>query len=264
MKNYAQIVDQVKPLIRKVGHFILKERLSFNQERVEIKGRNDLVSYVDKTAEEMLVEGLKIVLPNAGFITEEATIQQRRGEYTWIIDPLDGTTNFVHGIPIFSISIGLLHQEELVGGLIYEINRDEIFWAVLNEGAWLNDQRICIASPSFLKESLISTGFPVQNFDFLDAYLKVISKIVQNSHGIRRGGSAATDLAYVACGRYDAFFEYNLNPWDVAAGILLVKEAGGLVTDFVGKDNALFGRQILAAGKIHQELLDLIRLHWPD
>lgn len=263
MKGIEKVVAEAKSVILNVGAFIANERVAFDQSRVETKGRNDMVSYVDKTAEQMLVSGLKEILPDSGFLTEEETIKQELKPYTWIIDPLDGTTNFVHNLPIYAISIGLLLEEELVAGMVYEINRKEFFSAIKGKGAWLNGNKIEVSHAQTMLESLVATGFPVKEFQYLDAYLSVLREIVQNSHGIRRGGSAAVDLAYVACGRYDAFFEYNLNSWDVAAGILIVQEAGGVVTDFSGGKDMLFGKQILAAGKNHTELLDLIRKHWP-
>lgn len=262
-KEYHQIIDAASGLTKSVGSFILNERKGFTSEKVEVKGRNDLVSYVDKTSEEMLIKGLSKLLPESGFLAEESTVSyQKDTEYTWVIDPLDGTTNFIHGLPVFAISIGLLHHEELVGGIVYEINRDELFSAIVHEGAFLNGKQIRVSNAPNVLQSLICTGFPVQDFTHLDDYLDILKELVQHSHGLRRVGSAATDLAYVACGRYDAFFEYNLNPWDVAAGILIVKEAGGRVSDFRGENNALWGRQIVAGGHNHVELLAIIQKHW--
>ena len=262
-QEYTQIIESASAIAKLVGSFILNERKDFSTEKVEIKGRNDMVSYVDKTSEQMLIEGLSKLIPECAFLAEESTVAYKMdAEYTWIIDPLDGTTNFIHGLPVFSTSIGLLHHDQLVGGIVYEINRDELFSATLGQGAFLNGRPIHVTNTPTVLDSLICTGFPVQDFSHLDEYLAIIRDLVQHSHGLRRVGSAATDLAYVACGRYDAFFEYNLNPWDVAAGILLVKEAGGTVTDFSGESNALFGRQILAGGQNHQELLTVIKKHW--
>ena len=262
MKDLEQIVEEATHVLRKVGLFIAKERVSFDQRNVEVKGRNDMVSYVDKSAEEQLIIGLGRIIPECGFITEEEMIEQKEAAYTWIIDPLDGTTNFIHNLPIYAISVALMRESALVVGLILEINRQEMFTAIRGKGARLNGQQISVSSAPSIMESLIATGFPVKDFEQLDNYLSTIREIVQHSHGLRRGGSAAVDLAYVACGRYDAFFEYNLNPWDVAAGILLIQEAGGTVTDFKGGDNMLFGKQILAGGKNHSELLQLIKKNW--
>jgi myo-inositol-1(or 4)-monophosphatase len=262
MMDLSKVLHEAITLMREVGTFIAKERVVFDRSSVESKGRNDMVSYVDKTAEELLIKGLEEIIPDCGFITEERMAEQREGEYTWIIDPLDGTTNFIHDLPIYAISVALMKNSQLVLGLVFEINRQEMFTAVKGEGAFLNSSPIYISTAHNMLESLVATGFPVKDFDQLDAYLAVIREIVQHSHGIRRGGSAAVDLAYVACGRYDAFFEYNLNPWDVAAGILLIQEAGGTVTDFSGGNNMLFGKQILAGGRNHRELLQVINKHW--
>ncbi len=261
--NIPHVIDEVASLSRSVGKFILEERSGFSQEKVEFKkSSSDLVSYVDKTAEEKLVAGLKDLIPKAGFLTEESTVEQKKEEYTWIIDPLDGTTNFVHGIPVFAVSVGLLHHEKVVGGVVYEINRDECFYASEGNGAFLNGAPINVSRAETIEESLFSTGFPYYNFEKLEEYLAILNQLMKNSHGLRRMGSAATDLAYVACGRFEAFFEYNLNPWDVAAGIIIIQEAGGEVTDFKGGDDFLFGREIVAGGPVQKELLSIIQNFW--
>lgn len=263
MKISLEILSQkTGSLARETGAFIRAEALDFSAHHVELKGKSDLVSYVDKETEKKLVKGLMELLPDGGFITEENTIDQQQKEYTWIIDPLDGTTNFVHGLPTYAISIGLMHHQELVLGVIYEVNRDELFTAWKDGGAYLNGQRIRVTDARRIDDSLFATGFPYYNFDRMDQYLAILNELMKNAHGLRRVGSAATDLAYVACGRYEGFFEYNLNPWDVAAGILLVREAGGIVTDFSGGPNCLFGRELVAAGPVHSELLRVIRKHW--
>ncbi|NQW27162.1 MAG: inositol monophosphatase [Flammeovirgaceae bacterium] len=260
--NLEEIVTGALPIIKETGRFIQKEAASFDLTEVILKGKNDLVSYVDKEAEKMIVVGLKILLPDAGFITEEGTVSQEQKEFTWIIDPLDGTTNFIHGLPIYSISVGLMKQGEMVGGIVYELNKDEIFYAWKGGGAFMNHRPIRVSPVKDIAESLLATGFPYYNFDKLPNYLAILNELMINSHGLRRLGSAAVDLAYVACGRCEGFFEYNLNSWDIAAGILLVKEAGGVVTDFSGNDNALFGRELVASGHIQIELLDIIAKHW--
>ena len=255
-----QIVD----LTRSVGQFIKSEAAAFDTDKVEFKGKSDLVSYVDKGAEQQLVTGLRELLPEAGFLTEENTVEQVEAPYRWIIDPLDGTTNFVHGVPIFAVSVGLQHNGEEVAGAIYEVNRDEAFYAWKGGGAFLNGDSIQVSTASRIDESLFATGFPIYNFDKLDEYLSILNHLMKDSHGLRRLGSAATDLAYVACGRCEAFFEYNLHPWDVAAGAVLVKEAGGTVTDFSGGDNYLAGRQLVAGGGVHEELLKVIQKFWRE
>lgn len=245
--NYEKICSEASAIALKAGEFIQQELGKVQGQSIEDKSLNQLVSYVDRTAEKILVEGLQKVLPEATFLTEENTIENKEGEWQWIIDPLDGTTNFLHEVPVFSVSIALKHQEEIVVGIVYEVNRKECFYAWKGGGAWLNHQRIHVSKTPELAKALIATGFPVTNFERLPQYLNTLGLFMQHTRGVRRLGSAATDLAYVACGRFDAFFEYNLNPWDVAAGILLVEEAGGQVSDFWGGDDHLSGREVLAS-----------------
>jgi len=258
-----QIVEQVIQLTKDVGTYITKEAQQFDRSRIEHKGINDLVSYVDKQAEEKLVEGLRKIVPEAGFIAEEGTSVQRGEVYNWVIDPLDGTTNFIHGLPIFSISIALLQQGEVVLGVVYEPNRDECFYAVKGQKAYCNEKLINVSNCGSINQSLLATGFPYYNFDDMEKYLLILKSFMQNSHGLRRMGSAAVDLAYVACGRFEGFFEYNLNAWDVAAGAFIVQQAGGMVSDFKGDKNYIFGREIVASTKnIHHEMLQTIQKYW--
>lgn len=262
MIDLADVGSKVKSLSLQVGEFIRKEAKQFNISSIEHKGLNDLVSYVDKEAEKQLVDGLVQILPGAGFITEEGTADKNREDYIWIIDPLDGTTNFIHGLPIYSISIALMYKDQLVLGLVYEINKDELFYAHKNGGAWLNDSPISVSPIKNLSESLLATGFPYHNFDNLETYMKLLTHFMKTTHGLRRMGSAAVDLAYVACGRFEGFFEYNLNPWDVAGGAFIVQEAGGTVIDFNGGKNFLFGRSIIASGGITKEFFSSINSIW--
>ena len=227
MIDLKAIQTEAIRLTKEAGAFIRGEAVNFSKTKVEHKGFNDLVSYVDKQAEKMLVEGLSGLIPEAGFIAEEGTSHKKGAVYNWIIDPLDGTTNFVHGIPTYSVSVALQQNDEIIAGIVYEINRDECFHAVANEPAYLDGQKLTISQSVTLDASLIATGFPYNDFDKIDGYLATLKSIMQNSHGLRRIGSAAVDLAYVACGRFEGFFEYNLNAWDVAAGAFIVQQAGG-------------------------------------
>jgi myo-inositol-1(or 4)-monophosphatase len=250
-------------LCKTVGEFIRQESLVFDRATVEFKGLNDMVSYVDKSAEESLVRGLSALLPVAGFITEEKTINRLSENYNWIIDPLDGTTNFIHGIPTFSISIALQYKVELVLGVVYEINRDECFSAWKDGGAFLNGKPLRVSEAGELDNTLLATGFPYYDFEQQEAYLEVFKQLMRSCHGIRRIGSAAVDLAYTAAGRFDGYFEYNLNSWDAAAGIVLVREAGGQVCDFRGQDQMIEKRELLATnGKITAEILQVISRHF--
>jgi len=256
------LTSDVLKLVKEVGQFIHNERRVFQPDVVEEKAFNNLVSYVDKEAEKMLVKGLSELVPEAGFIVEEGTVSESTSNWKWIVDPLDGTTNFIHGIPAYSISVGLAYDEEIHFGVVYEITREEMFHAELGKGAFLNGDRIEVTPIDSLRQSLIATGFPYYDFGRMDSYLAILDQVMKSTHGARRIGSAAVDLAYVACGRFEGFFEYNLNPWDVAAGILLVKEAGGIVSDFSGGNNYLFGKEIIAAGPVHPHLLSIIKKEW--
>jgi myo-inositol-1(or 4)-monophosphatase len=262
MIDLIEVGLKSKSLTTDVGAFIRKEFTKFTVESIKQKGLNDFVSYVDKEAEKQLVSGLKDILPESGFIAEEGTADNSNEEYLWIVDPLDGTTNFIHGVPIFSISVALMHKNELVLGIVYEINKEELFYAHKDGGAWLNNKPISVSPIQKLSESLLATGFPYHNFDRLDTFMQMLSHFMKHTHGLRRMGSAAVDLAYVACGRFEGFFEYNLNPWDVAGGAFIVQEAGGTVSEFNAGRNFLFGRSIIAAGAVNKELSSTIDSIW--
>ena len=214
---------------------------------IEVKGRQNFVTQVDKEAEKILVAGLLELLPEAGFIAEEGTNNSRGEKYNWVIDPVDGTTNFIHGVFPFAISVGLTAHHEVVAGIVYEFGLDEFFYAWKGGGTWLNGSPVRVSEVPRVDQALIATGFPYTNFKYLEQFMRSRDHFMKNSHGLRRLGSAATDIAYVACGRYDGFYEYGLHPWDVAAGMLLVKEAGGAVSDFAGHADPLFGEHIICS-----------------
>ncbi|MEQ8424473.1 MAG: inositol monophosphatase family protein [Cyclobacteriaceae bacterium] len=263
MIDLGQLEKDVIELSTEVAHFISQEVTNFDKSRIEHKNSpNNLVSYVDKEAEKKIVKALHAVLPGSGFLAEEGTKSEGTTEYRWIIDPLDGTTNFTHGLPPYAISIGLARQDKIILGVVHEVSRMECFSATENGPALLNGNEISVASTQTLNEGLLATGFPYYHFNKRDEYLSIIKTFLEVTHGVRRLGSAATDLAYVACGRMDGFFEYNLNPWDVAAGSLIVERAGGKVTDFKGENNFLYGGEICAAGKIQPEMVEIIKRHW--
>lgn len=258
-----ELTENVTAIAREVGEFIRSEAETFTHDKIEYKGLNDLVSYVDKTAEQQLVKKLEELLPASGFITEEATISKTGEVYNWIIDPLDGTTNFIHGIPTFAISIALQKGEELIAGVVYEINRDEMFYAWLGGGAYLNGKAMAVSGAENIGNTLLATGFPYHDFTRQEAYLRAFSELMQSCHGLRRIGSAAVDLAYVAAGRFDGFFEYNLNAWDVAAGAMIVQEAGGTVLDFSGGTNFISQRELIAGSPlISGQLLEILQRHF--
>ncbi len=263
--DLQSINQEVIELCCSAAKFIRTESENFDRARIEQKEKfNNLVSYVDKEAEKKLVSTLQKILPQAGFITEEGTVEQSKtNEYNWIIDPLDGTTNFLHGLPVYAISIGLTYKNNTILGVVHDIVQDESFHAVQDGNAYCNDKVIRVSVAQSLSESLLATGFPYHHFGKTDAYLDIIKEFLIKTHGIRRLGSAAMDLAYVASGRLDGFFEYNLNAWDVAAGAFIVQQAGGVVTDFSGGDNYLFGGELCASCKdIHTEMLGVIKEKW--
>jgi myo-inositol-1(or 4)-monophosphatase len=261
--NLQTLCQEVRILAKEVGLFIKNERIKFSIDTVEIKGKNDFVSYVDKTSEKLLIEKLSVLLPESGFIAEEGTSSKKGEIYNWIIDPLDGTTNFIHGIPCFAISIALMKNQEIVLGLVYEINFDECFYAWEGSKAYLNEKEIQVSKANKLADSLLATGFPYYDYHKMEEYLKLFSYFMQHTHGLRRLGSAATDLAYVACGRFEGFYEYSLQPWDVAAGAFIVQQAGGKVTDFSGGKNYIFGKEIIAGNSaFFPEFLNAVKSHF--
>lgn len=249
--------------IAKTSGSIIRERFYSKEKFVfEEKGINDYVTEIDKLSEKIIVEGLSAVLPKAGFIAEENTKSTRSDTYNWIVDPLDGTTNFMHGIFPIAVSIALMKDDEIILGVVYEVGLDECFAAIKGSGAFLNGKRIQVSENYSLKKSLVATGFPFRNFSMLEPYLKILGELTGKTRGIRRLGSAATDLSYVACGRFDAFYEYDLKPWDVAAGTLIISEAGGKNTDFNGGNNFIFGEQLISSNnKIHNLLADIVKKH---
>lgn len=250
MQDLLIIQQQTIDAVKKAANFIQSEIGKINNSDIETKSLNSLVTYVDKQAEIILVDELKKIIVEATFLTEENTIQQSKGEWQWIIDPLDGTTNFIHQVPVFAISVGLQHNDEIVVGVVFELNRNECFYASKNNGAYLNENRIYVSKTASMADSLIATGFPYYDYSLLENYINVFKRLMTSTRGIRRLGSAATDLCFTACGRFDAFFEYSLSAWDVAAGALILKEAGGKVFDFYGGNNWLHGKQIIAGNTI--------------
>ncbi|MCK5169109.1 MAG: inositol monophosphatase [Bacteroidales bacterium] len=244
------ICQQVIDLTKSVGEFILSEKNNTTNLEVEEKGLHDFVTYVDKTSEQKLVDELTKIFPEAGFIAEEGTSVKKGDIYNWIIDPLDGTTNFIHGLTPFAISIALMENDKIILGVVHELGLNECFYAWKDSPAFLNRGIIKVSDKKTIDNSLIATGFPYYDYKRIKPFLESLEYFMENSHGIRRLGSAATDLAYVACGRFEAFYEYSLSPWDVAAGAFIVQQAGGKVSDFKGEDNYIFGEEIIATNNI--------------
>lgn len=260
--NYQEICLKVTAICKTTGDFIYQENRKITEASIEVKGKHDFVTYVDKASEKMLVDALSTLIPESGFIAEENTSDKVGVTYNWIIDPLDGTTNFIHGIPLYAISIALKEFDDIVLGVVYEINLKECFYAWQGGNAFLNDKVISVSKNKIINDSLIATGFPYYDYSRLNEYMGIFIYLLQNSRGVRRLGSAAVDLAYVACGRFEAFYEYGLRPWDVAAGAFIVQQAGGLNYDFEGGENYIFGKEIISCNPYVAEELKDICMHY--
>ena len=245
---------------RRAGSIINRASLNGGALNVRAKRVNDFVTQVDQAAEEAIIEIVRKAHPDHGFLAEESGKTPGEAEYVWIIDPLDGTTNFIHGFPQYCVSIAVEHRGALAHGVVYDPVKNELFTASKGRGAFLNDRRIRVSKCTRLKESLVGTGFPFKELSRLDLYTGQLRNLIQGSAGVRRAGAAALDLAYVACGRLDAFWEMGLSPWDMAAGALLIQEAGGLVGDFSGEARYLqSGDMSAATPKVFPQLLEALR-----
>jgi len=258
--NLEILCRQTCEVAKKAGDFIRQSKGTLQHKHIEIKGLNDFVTRIDKESERLIVNDLREIFPEGDFLAEEQSAERNGADYTWIIDPLDGTTNFIHGLPCFCVSIGLVKGDVPIMGVIYEVNLDECFYAWQGGGAWLNHSRINCAGRDKLADSLLVTGFPYYDYSKIDQYLELFKYLMQHSRGMRRLGSAAADLAYVAAGRCDAFYEYSLKAWDVAAGAIIVREAGGIVTDFSGGDGFLYNQEIIASAPgIFRETIETVQ-----
>jgi myo-inositol-1(or 4)-monophosphatase len=246
---------------RRAGNIINRGARDLDLLTVTAKGPKDFVSEIDRAAEAAIVETIHASYPDHAILAEEGTGRDGNvgSEYLWIIDPLDGTTNFLHGFPQYCVSIALAHRNVDQQGVIYDPVRNDLFTATRGRGAFLNDRRIRVSKRTHLRDALIGTGFPFRDGSYLDTYLAMMKTMITETAGLRRPGAAALDLAYVAAGSYDGFFEVGLNPWDVAAGSLLVLEAGGLIGDLSGEGDYLYGGQVIAASpKIFAQMVTLL------
>lgn len=253
---------------RVAGGIITRSLGKFDSYTVTQKTRNDYVSDVDKAAEQEIINVLSKSYPNHCFLAEEGGYHGRtpdKDDYVWIIDPLDGTTNFLHGFPQFAVSIALQYRGKLERAVVYDPMRQDLFTAVRGGGAMLNNRRLRVTPQKSLKGALLGTGFPFKDQSYLDAYLAMLKDLIKDTAGIRRAGAAALDLAYVAAGWLDGFWEIGLQPWDMAAGVLLIQEAGGVVTDLEGGDNYLENGHLVTAGpRLHQIMVDTVKPHVTD
>lgn len=246
---------------RAAGKIINQGSLNLDRLTIKTKQENDYVSEIDQKAEQAIVQILRDAYPSHAILAEESG-ESGESEYQWVIDPLDGTTNFLHDFPQFAVSIALVHRGTLDQAVIYDPVRNDLYTASRGRGAFLNERRIRVSKRDKLQDALIGTGFPYRDFTHLDAYMAMFRDLVQKTSGVRRPGSAALDLAYTAAGRFDGFWEIGLSKWDIAAGCLMVQEAGGLVSDFSGNENYLESGNIVAGSpRIFHQLLQTITPH---
>jgi myo-inositol-1(or 4)-monophosphatase len=249
---------------RRAGNLIYRYSDRIDHLTVTKKSHADFVSEVDRAAEQTIIQALLEAYPDHAILAEESGTQGE-SEYVWIIDPLDGTTNFLHGFPQFAVSIALQHNGIITQAVVYDPTKNELFTATRGRGAFLNDKRLRVTKRFNLEDSLIGTGFPYTKFEHMDAYINIFKELMQKTSGLRRPGSAALDLAWMAAGRYDGFFETGLHAWDIAAGTLLITEAGGMVSDLHGSDTFLETGHICAGNpNIHPHLLKIIEPHLTD
>jgi myo-inositol-1(or 4)-monophosphatase len=246
---------------RAAGSIINRAALDLEVLRVGTKGPNDYVSEVDQAAETAIIDVLLEAYPGHAILAEESgrTRGAKDSEYTWIIDPLDGTTNFLHGFPVYCVSIALAHRGAVQQAVVYDPTRNDLFFASRGRGAFLNDRRLRVSKRTRISDSLIGTGFPFRKGDNFKRYVKMFEEVMQSCAGLRRPGAAALDLCYVAAGYYDGFFETGLNPWDVAAGSLIITEAGGLIGNFTGESDFLYQREVVAGNpKVYGQLVQIL------
>lgn len=257
MIDLRPIWKETLPIILNTADFIRGHYRRVTTQDIEVKAQNSLVSFVDKQAEKQLVKGLGDLIPDAGFVTEEDTEDDRNHDYVWIIDPLDGTTNFLNEIPVFSVSVALAYKEEIIMGVVHDVMQGDTYHAIKGEGAYLNGEQISVSEKPF-SESMVATGFPYAKHHDMDPYMDIIKYWITEARGVRRLGSAAIDLAYVAAGRFGAYYENFLNIWDIAAGTLIVREAGGKVTNFDGNPDVQKGNIIASAPQLYDEMFGVI------
>ncbi len=254
------LTEQVKRLAFEIGAFLREQRQDFHADRVEQKRSHDYVSYVDKESERRIVARLHELLPEAGFMAEEGSGAKVSEKYWWVVDPLDGTTNFIHDNAPYCVSIALMDGSEVLIGVVYECCRDELFWANKNSHAFLNGREIRVSDVKTLDQSLVLFGLPYDAEAYREFVVDLLRRLYGNTCSLRGLGSAAAELCYVACGRYDAYVEGFIYPWDVAAGAIILKQAGGMITDNSGGTSWCSGKEVVATnGHVHSELLAVVK-----
>lgn len=254
------LTEEVKRLALEAGQFLKKESLSFDRSRIEHKAAHDYVSYVDKGSERFIVDRLRQLLPQAGFIAEEGTGSLEEQEYCWVVDPLDGTSNYIHGHAPYCVSIALRDRREILLGVVYECTRDELFWANKNSRAYLNGREIHVSDQSDTDQSFIALGFPYDAERYRPFALKLVENLYGHVGGLRLMGAAAAETCYVAAGRFEARIEAFIGPWDIAAASVILKQAGGKMTDFSGNEDCFDAVEVFASnGKVHDALLQMLQ-----
>ncbi|MDR8390122.1 inositol monophosphatase [Aliifodinibius sp. S!AR15-10] len=263
MNDYSKELEIAKQAARKGSEIIIQYTTDKDFD-IELKGKNDLVTDADLATEKVVLKIIQEAFPEDQVMAEESQEERRVPEArTWLVDPIDGTTNFAHGFPIYCVSVAMWEHREPKVGVVLEVGRDELFSAVKGQGAYLNGSPIHVSKTTDPANTLIGTGFPYRDLYLVKHYLELFEYLMHNTHGVRRPGSAAFDMCCVAAGRYDGFYEYSLNAWDVAAASLIIKEAGGVLSDWEGGDNWLFGKRILAGNEaIHSFLLKAVEEHF--
>ncbi|APG28770.1 inositol monophosphatase [Syntrophotalea acetylenivorans] len=255
-----ELLETASILAEKAGEHIRQSASQLRQ--VDYKGRADMVTDVDRRAEKIILEGIRQAYPDHAVLAEESGEKEAQSDYRWVVDPLDGTTNFVHGYPFYCVSIAVQYRQETVAALVLNPVLDELFSALKGDGAHLNGKPIEVSPTCELSRALVATGFPYEFGEHWEHSMTLFETFYRNCHGVRRDGAAALDLCYVAAGRFDGFWEYELQPWDVAAGLLIVQEAGGKTTDFKDNPSGICDGQVLASnGRIHDEMLRVIGSH---
>lgn len=255
-----ELLDTARILAEKAGEHIRQSASQLRQ--VDYKGRADMVTDVDRRSEEIILDGIRRAYPGHAVLAEESGEHEAQSDYRWVVDPIDGTTNFVHGYPFYCVSIAVQYRQETVAAVVLNPVLGELFSAFKGTGAHLNGNPIAVSPTGELPKALLATGFPYQIGEHWQHSMTLFEAFYRNCHGVRRDGAAALDLCYLAAGRFDGFWEYELQPWDVAAGLLIVQEAGGKTTDFKDNPSDIDDRQVLASnGRIHNEMLQVIRSH---
>ena len=246
------------------GKYLMKRYRKLKRAEIHKKSTHDLVTEADLGANRIIIRTIKKYFPNHDFLSEETGLENNPDIYEWVIDPLDGTANYVHSIPVFGVSIGLMKDTDMIIGVVYSPATEELFWAEKGKGAFLNGKKINVSQQKDFADSMIATGFPWRSRHLIKPYLESFREILTGSAGVRRMGAAAIDLAYTACGRFEAFWEIQLKPWDIAAGSLLVKEAGGVVTDFKGGNDLSAGNIVAGSPDIHKHIVNVTEKYLAD